>query len=85
MRSTASSSTATIRYHLDGPGPVRLEVFDAGGRRITTLADGVQSAGSHRVSWDGTDYRGREVASGVYYYRLRQKGNVCGRDVDEGG
>ena len=29
-----------------------------------------QQAGEHSLSWDGRDDYGREVASGVYIYRL---------------
>ena len=26
--------------------------------------------GTYQVQWDGTDGRGRQVASGIYFYRL---------------
>jgi flagellar hook assembly protein FlgD len=31
----------------------------------------VQSAGDHRVIWDGKDERGKIIPSGIYYYQLR--------------
>jgi flagellar hook assembly protein FlgD len=37
---------------------------------VRTLVDEPQKAGTHRVSWDGRDNAGRQVASGVYLYRL---------------
>lgn len=59
-----------IRYGLPVEGHVRLDVFDALGRRVVTLRDKVERAGWHTVEWDG-----RGLPSGVYFYRL-QAGEV---------
>ena len=52
---------------------VHIEVFDIRGRLIRTLLDGSREfgAGSHSVVWDGRDDVGREVSSGIYFYRMR--------------
>jgi flagellar hook assembly protein FlgD len=47
-----------------------IAVYDASGRRIRTLIDGRLDAGRHTVLWDGTDDRGRRVATGIYFCRL---------------
>ena len=60
----------TISYRLPQRADTRLEVYDVTGRLVTTLVDGVEEAGVHAVSWQGTDDSGRKVASGVYFYRL---------------
>ncbi|MDX1547567.1 MAG: FlgD immunoglobulin-like domain containing protein [Rhodothermales bacterium] len=61
-----------ITYTLPHPdAAVRLEVFDVAGRRVRVLFDGSQPAGTHQVTWDGTDAAGRPVPSGVYLSRLR--------------
>ncbi len=57
--------TTTIQYDLPNPGQVRLEVFDANGRKAATLVDGWKPAGVHGVTFDGTN-----LASGVYVCRL---------------
>jgi hypothetical protein len=59
-----------IGYYLPEPCRVRLEVFDAGGRRIAVLVDGTQAKGAYSVDWDGRSDGGAAVASGVYFYRL---------------
>jgi flagellar hook assembly protein FlgD len=51
--------------------PVRIDVFDADGSVVATLADRVYEAGRWTVEWDGAAADGRRVASGVYFYRLR--------------
>lgn len=59
-----------IPFTLDAPADVRLEVYDTLGRRVAVLEEGERTAGLHRVVWDGTNDRGRDVGSGVYVYRL---------------
>lgn len=59
-----------IPYTLETGGPMELSIYDVRGRRVLTLVNGVQSPGRHEVPWDGTDDRGRAVASGMYFYRL---------------
>ncbi|HFE64999.1 MAG TPA: T9SS type A sorting domain-containing protein [Caldithrix sp.] len=60
----------TIEYFLPKAVPVQLEIYNLLGQRVRTLVSGQKPAGEHQVSWDGRDYAGREVASGVYFYRL---------------
>jgi hypothetical protein len=60
----------TIAFDLAQAGRVKLEVFDAAGRRIRVLLDEPRVAGTHRVRWDGTDHLGRPLASGVYFCRM---------------
>jgi hypothetical protein len=63
-------SSALISFELDLDDDVMLEVFDASGRRLRTLREGLIEAGRHEVGWDGTDGRGVRVAPGTYFYRL---------------
>jgi hypothetical protein len=60
----------TIEYSLPEQSQVTLEVFNVLGQRVKTLADIVQPAGRHRIVWDGKDAQGKDVASGIYFYRL---------------
>jgi hypothetical protein len=55
----------TIEYELARSQHVRLDVYDVWGRRIETLVNGTQRAGKRQVVFDG-----RDLASGVYFYRL---------------
>ena len=61
----------TISYYLPGDAVVKLDLYDAAGRLVTRLVDGVkQDKGRHTVDWRGLDSRGTAVSSGVYFYRL---------------
>jgi rhodanese-related sulfurtransferase len=53
-----------------GPTHIALTVYDARGRKVATVVDGVQDPGTGRAVWGGVDSGGRPVASGVYFYRL---------------
>lgn len=49
---------------------VILEVFDLRGRRVKELVNEPLEPGSHSITWDGRDGKGRAVVSGVYFLRL---------------
>jgi hypothetical protein len=59
-----------IRYDIPERSHVRLEIFDAAGRRLKTLVDDMQEKGPKTVSWNGIDNKGNMLASGVYFSRL---------------
>jgi hypothetical protein len=56
---------STISYRLPATGMVRLVLYDALGRSIRTLVDGVEAAGEHEITLNSEGLK-----SGVYYYRL---------------
>ena len=67
--------TTTIRYDIPaGGGAVSLRIYDVGGRLVRTLVEGDQTPGTKSVSWNGTNERGNDVATGVYFYRLEAPG-----------
>ena len=49
---------------------VKVQVFNALGEKVKTLASGMHAGGKFVVVWNGTDDAGRKLASGAYYYRL---------------
>ena len=61
----------TISFSIAGEMPVRLEIFGINGRRVAVLVDETLSAGFHETVWLGRDDSGRQVASGVYFSKLR--------------
>ena len=64
------SAQTTISYALPSAGAIRLEVFDVQGRRVKTLVEGIQEAGSHSAIWDGRNAEDALVGSGIYFTRL---------------
>jgi hypothetical protein len=49
---------------------VKLKIFNLLGQEVRTLVNERQRAGNHSVVWDGRDDTGKELASGIYLYRL---------------
>ncbi len=60
-----------IEYQLPTAQQVSLRIYDITGQLVRTLVDQNAEAGTHRVIWDSRDERGKEVASGIYFYRLQ--------------
>lgn len=60
----------TIPFTLARDGPVTLDVFDVSGSHVVRLVDGELTAGSHHVTWNGTNAYGTSIPSGVYAYQL---------------
>lgn len=61
----------TIKFGLPAASHASVEIYDASGRKVRTLFDGMKPAGYHNVVWDGRDDANRAVGSGVYYYSVK--------------
>jgi hypothetical protein len=65
--------STTIAVNLAEDGDVVLTLYDVSGRLVRTLNSGTLRAGRHEFRWDGRDARGRNLASGVFLYRLKTR------------
>ena len=57
-----------------GAASARVNIYDASGRLVRTVAEGSYPAGYNAVIWDGTDARGTRVATGIYFLRSENAG-----------
>jgi len=63
------TSSTTVRYDVpEGAGTFRVSVYDALGRRVAVLADGVQAPGAYEATLNGAT-----LAPGVYVVRLETR------------
>lgn len=60
-----------INYQLNKKSDVELSVYNSVGQKIATLVEGQVGIGKHQVHWLGKNDLGEQVASGVYFYRLK--------------
>ncbi len=72
---------ARFEYGLAAAGPVRLALYDIGGRLVRTLVDGEQAVGRRTVAWDLRDAGGARVGAGVYWARFEAAGTTLARRV----
>jgi bacillopeptidase F (M6 metalloprotease family) len=63
--------STTISYQLPKSGKVELTIYNMLGQEVRKLVDEKQAVGEYTIQWDGRDYNGTPVASGVYLYRLK--------------
>jgi len=59
----------TISYDLPKDSEISLTVYDVEGRKITTLSQGLKSAGSHVIEWSADG-----LPSGLYFVKLDASG-----------
>jgi hypothetical protein len=58
--------STNIRFSLPTASNVALKVFNTAGQEVATLVEGYREAGNYEHSFDAS-----QLASGVYYYRLK--------------
>ena len=63
----------TIRFAIPDQGSVHamVKVYNLSGQLVNTLVNETLEAGHYETAWDGTDSKGMEVSSGVYFYMLK--------------
>jgi histidinol-phosphate aminotransferase len=66
------STQCTIKISTFGNEKVMLAIYDVTGRKVQTLVNGVLTPGVHGIVWDGRDFLGRRLASGIYLIHVQQ-------------
>lgn len=59
-----------IGYALPVGAAVRVTIHNILGQTVRTLVDAYEAPGFKNVVWDGADESGRQVSTGLYFYRL---------------
>ena len=66
-----TGGTGRIQFTMQREGKAKIDIFDINGRLVRSVFDGIAQEGVNEAFWSGADETGRQVASGVYFYRLR--------------
>ncbi len=79
------SRSVVLNYSLPSAARVRVSVCDASGRVVRDLVNSggeLVAPGVYSVAWNGRDNSGRELAAGIYFYRLTSSvGNLSRKAV----
>jgi len=59
-----------IRYSIAKEGKVELTIYNIKGQRVKKLVQETKEPGYYNAIWNGTDDNNKQVASGIYLYRL---------------
>jgi len=64
-------TSTRIDYSIKKSSFVNISIYDIKGRKIKTLVDRNKDTGKWFVNWNGHDKSNNQVASGIYFYRLK--------------
>ena len=64
------NAATKISYTLPEVSNVTINVYNMLGVKVRTLVNTKKSAGEFEVIWDGKNDRGKNVSSGVYFYKI---------------
>ncbi|MDI6766716.1 MAG: YCF48-related protein [Bacteroidota bacterium] len=64
------NSTTNIKYEIQNKSHVILKIYDILGKEVRTLINNINQPGNYTVTWDGKNYNGLDMPSGVYFYVL---------------
>lgn len=70
------NASTTIRYYLESPSQVTIDIYDMLGRRIATLNNGFQNAGTYQEIWNAQD-----ASTGIYFMRIQAGGRTITREM----
>lgn len=73
--------STTIRYTLKENSKVSLIIYNTLGQVVKTLVEKEETAGIKNITWDGMDNSGKQVASGIYIYKLKAGNSVFARKM----
>jgi len=75
------NTRTVIKYGIPRKGHISIYIYDLMGRLVKTLIDEAQEPGYYQVIWDGRDNLGRRLASGIYFYRMKNGNYLSPRKI----
>jgi len=71
----------TIAYSLPEDSQISISIFNIKGQEVKELTSGIQPAGNYNITWNGKDESGKDVTSGIYFYKLKTNGKELTRKM----
>ncbi|MBL7149216.1 MAG: T9SS type A sorting domain-containing protein [Candidatus Cloacimonetes bacterium] len=71
----------TLFFSLPNEQEIELTVYNLKGQKVRQLVKGQFPSGEHSVIWEGKDDNGKQVSSGLYFYKLITSDNVISKKM----
>ena len=75
------NSSTQIRFTLSHPENVNLSIYNCIGEKVKIICDSHLAGGKYNYTWNGTDEVGKDIATGVYFIKLRAGADVMTNKV----
>ncbi len=70
-----------FQFKVPNSSQVHIQVLNILGQPVKVLTNKTWEAGTHKLSWDGTDQQGHTVGSGIYILRMQAGGYSNTREI----
>jgi hypothetical protein len=67
----------TVTFKVPVKSHIRITIYDVCGRKIRTLVEENKLPGIYKVNWNGMNDSGQQVATGMYFIKMRTKDFEC--------
>lgn len=74
-------NNARIRFSLEQPGRVAINVYNTAGQLVHELTDGMLNAGIHELVWHVDDSSGTRLPNGTYVMRVMTDHDVLSKSI----
>jgi len=64
------STNVKIDFSLAKKSPVKIKIYNLKGQLVRTLVNEIGNAGKYSATWNGKDNNRKDVASGMYFYKM---------------
>jgi len=64
------SAFTTINYRNAAKQNVEISIYNINGQKVKTLQNTTKQAGTYQTVWDGCDFKGKHVSTGMYFVKL---------------
>jgi len=71
----------TISFSIPSDQKVQLTIYNLRGQKVRHLVNGDVTSGTHSVMWKGKDDNGKQVGSGLYFYKLKTGGKEISKKM----
>ncbi|MFQ5864409.1 MAG: FlgD immunoglobulin-like domain containing protein [bacterium] len=68
------NAETVISYSVPVQSQISLSIYNITGQKIRSLVDEISTPGEFQVTWDGKNDEGKQVASGIFVYKLDAPG-----------